>query len=440
MSRTTTTALDRDRSRSLRPTPGRPHSALTRALRRAVFGRLERLAWGEVEVVDGDEVRTFGHQEVARGQAVAPRVRVNVHDPEFYASVALRGTVGVGEAYGRGQWSADDLVSLVRIFVRNREAMDGLEGGLARLSMPLLRAMLKLRPNSREGAQKNIAAHYDLGNAFFERMLDPTMMYSSAFYVDAQADLHAGQLAKLDRICKKLDLRPSDHLVEIGTGWGGMAEFAAKHYGCRVTTTTISRAQHELAVERIRRAGLADRVTVLLRDYRDLEGHYDKLVSIEMVEAIGAEQYGAYLHKISELLKPDGLALIQAITIRDDLYEKARREVDFIKHHIFPGCCIPSIAALTAAMADSSDLRLAHLEDLTPHYARTLADWRENFELHRQELLEDGYDAEFQRLWEWYLVYCEGGFLERAIHDVQLLLAKPLDRRAPLLATAVERR
>ncbi|MEO0651700.1 MAG: cyclopropane-fatty-acyl-phospholipid synthase family protein [Planctomycetota bacterium] len=425
------------------PAPGsrpRAHGPFTRALRQAVLARLDDLAWGEVTVVDGADQWTFGHQEVSRGQAVAPRVRIEVHDPEFYPAAALRGTVGVGESYGRGQWSCDDLVSLVRIFVRNRETLEGMEGGLARLGAPFLRFVHWLRPNSRSGAQKNIAAHYDLGNAFFERMLDPTMMYSSAFYPEASSDLHEAQVAKLERICAKLDLRSSDHLVEIGTGWGGMAEYAARTRGCRVTTTTISQAQFELATERVRRAGLEDRVTVCKRDYRDLEGSYDKLVSIEMVEAIGREQYPTYLRKIAELLKPDGLALIQAITIRDDLFGQAAREVDFIKRHIFPGCCIPSIDALTTAMAKASDLRLAHLEDLTPHYARTLADWRENFELHRTELLEAGYDEEFQRLWEWYLVYCEGGFLERAIHDVQLLLAKPLDRRAPLLPRALQRR
>ena len=440
MSRTRTSAPSHETRRAPRPPAPRPLGTFGRVLRRAVLARLEGLAWGELTIVDGDSTWTFGHQEVARGQAVAPRVRIEVHDPEFYPAVALRGTVGVGEAYGRGQWSCDDLTSLVRIFVRNRETLAGMEGGLARLSAPLLRLAHRLRPNSRTGAQKNIAAHYDLGNAFFERMLDPTMMYSSAFYPEASSDLHTAQLAKLERICEKLDLGPSDRLVEIGTGWGGMAEYAARTRGCHVTTTTISRAQFELATERVRRAGLADRVTVLLRDYRDLEGTYDKLVSIEMVEAIGREQYPTYLGQIADLLAPDGLALVQAITIRDDLFGQAAREVDFIKRHIFPGCCIPSIDALTSAMAAASDLRLAHLEDLTPHYARTLADWRENFELHRADLLEDGYDEEFQRLWEWYLAYCEGGFLERAIHDVQLLLAKPLDRRAPLLPLALERR
>ena len=420
--------------------PRRAHGPFTRALRSAVLGRLMALEWGEVNLEDGSSHWTFGRQQVADGGALAPRVRLRVLDPEFWTSVALRGSVGVGESYGRGEWECDDLVSLVRIFVRNAETLAGLEGGLARLSLPLLKLAHRMRPNSREGAQRNIAAHYDLGNAFFERMLDPTMMYSSGIYPDASSDLHTAQLTKLERICEKLDLRESDHLVEIGTGWGGMAEYAAKHRGCRVTTTTISQAQYELASERIRRAGLSDRVTVLKRDYRDLEGTYDKLVSIEMVEAIGREQYPVYLEKISRLLEPDGLALIQAITIRDDQFERAAAEVDFIKRHIFPGCCIPSVASLTQAMADRTDLRLAHFEDLTPHYARTLADWRENFELHREELAGEGYDEHFQRMWEWYLVYCEGGFLERVIHDVHFLFAKPLDRRAPLLPTSLERR
>lgn len=439
MTRPTSTALHRGRPEAAAVAPA-PHGPFTRLLRQAVLSRLSALQWGELELVDGERSWVFGTQEVDDGGALAPRVRFEVLDPEFYPAVALRGSVGVGESYGAGQWVCDDLVSLVRIFVRNRAALDGLEGGLARLSMPLLRLAHRLRPNSRDGAARNIAAHYDLGNAFFELMLDPTMMYSAGLYTDSGCDLHTAQIAKLERICEKLDLGADDHVIEIGTGWGGMAEYAARTRGCRVTTTTISRAQFEFATERIRRAGLEDRVTVLLEDYRDLRGQYDKLISIEMVEAIGDDQYPAYFEKLGLLLAPDGLALIQAITIRDDLYARACREVDFIKQHIFPGCCIPSVASLTAAMADHSELRLAHLEDLTPHYARTLADWRENFELHRTELSEAGYDAQFQRLWEWYLVYCEGGFLERAIHDVQLLFAGPLDRRAPLLPATLERR
>jgi cyclopropane-fatty-acyl-phospholipid synthase len=407
--------------------------------RRAVLRRLAALHWGELELVDGESTWTFGGRGAADA-ADAPRVRCEVLDRGFYAAVALRGSVGVAEAYASGQWRCDDPVGLVRLFVRNRAALDGLEGGLARLSLPLLRLAHRLRRNTRDGARRNIAAHYDLGNRFFERLLDPSMMYSAALFTDPQSSLHEASLAKLDRICRKLDLGPRDRVVEIGSGWGGFAEFAAEHYGCRVTTTTLSRAQYEYTRARIERAGLSERVEVLLRDYRDLRGSYTKLVSIEMVEAIGADQYRTYLRQISDLLQPDGLALVQAITIADGEFDRARREVDFIKHHIFPGCCLPSVAALTAAMAAASDLRLAQLEDLTPHYARTLALWRANLLANREALERDGYGAEFQRLWEWYLAYCEGGFTERVIHNVQLLFAKPLDRRAPLLPAVLERR
>ncbi|QDU69466.1 SAM-dependent methyltransferase [Engelhardtia mirabilis] len=407
---------------------------LTALLRRAVVGRLEALTWGQVELVDALGVRLFGSISDD-----APRVRVEVLDPDFYWAVALRGSVGVGEAYGRGHWRCEDLVGLVRIFARNRQALEGLEGGLARFSMPLLRLIHAANRNHRDGARANIAAHYDLGNALYERMLDPTLMYSSGIYRYPESTLYEASVEKLDAICRKLDLGPEDHVVEIGTGWGGFAEHAAARYGCRVTTTTISKAQFDHATERMRRAGLTDRVEVLLEDYRDLSGTYTKLVSIEMVEAIGADQYPTYLGAISRLLAPDGLALVQAITIADQLYDQARREVDFIKRHIFPGCCIPSVTALVDAMASSSDLRLAHLEDLTPHYARTLADWRANFAAHADGLRELGYDDEFQRLWQWYLAYSQGGFMERVIQDVQLVFAKPLDRRPPIRTASVAR-
>ena len=397
-------------------------------IQRAVENRLERIQFGRLTLVDGGRERHFGP-----GGANEPHARVEVRDPSFYPQVALRGSVGSGEAYADGAWDSEDLTSVVRLFCRNREALDGLEGGLAWLARPLFKAWSWTRSNHRAGARRNIAAHYDLGNRFFELMLDQTLMYSSGLYASPSTSLHEASLAKLDRVAKKLGLCERDHLLEIGSGWGGLAIHMAANYGCRVTTTTISKEQHSLALERVRAAGLGERVTVLLQDFRDLTGRYDKLVSIEMVEAIGWRQYPAYFRALSRLLRPEGLALIQAITIQDQHYELARRSVDFIQRYIFPGSTIPSVTALCQAMAKHSDLRLAQLEDLTPHYAHTLRDWRENVARHQGQIARMGYDERFLRAWNFYLCYCEGGFEERVIHDVQMLFAKPGDRSAPLL-------
>jgi cyclopropane-fatty-acyl-phospholipid synthase len=254
-------------------------------------------------------------------------------------------------------------------------------------------------------------------------------MYSSAIFATPEESLEAASFRKLERIGRKLDLKPSDHLVEIGTGWGGMALHAAKHFGCRVTTTTISKEQHALATERVAKAGLADRVTLLLEDYRDLTGTYDKLVSIEMIEAIGHQYLDTYLAKCASLLKPDGLAMVQAITIEDHRYEQALHSVDFIKRHIFPGSFIPSISAITGAMGRSTDLRLVSQEDFGPSYALTLRHWRERFMAKLADVRALGYDERFIRMWEFYLAYCEGGFLERSIGVSQLLFARPMNRR-----------
>lgn len=399
-------------------------------MRAAVIGRLRAIRWGQVILEDAVGREVFGEETPD-----APVVRVWIHDPEMYVATGLSGTVGVGAAFASGTWDTDDLAGLVRIFARNLDALNTLDSGLARLSRPALSGLHALRRNTRAGSRANIAKHYDLGNELFEHMLDSTMMYSCGLYERGTETLEEASLAKLERTCRKLDLQPEDHLLEIGTGWGGMAIHAAENFGCRVTTATISREQYDFARQRIAERGLEDRIEVLFKDYRDLEGQYDKLVSIEMVEAIGWKQYPTYLGAISERLKPNGRALVQAITILDQQYERARKEVDFIKRYIFPGCCIPSVTALMGALRDSSDLRLAHLEDLTPHYARTLRDWRENLVRHAFDLARLGYDKTFQRLWEYYLCYCEGGFEERVIHDVQLIFAKPLDRSAPVLGT-----
>lgn len=399
-----------------------------RKLRSRIVEVLSEIHWGEIVLVeDGEQTR------MGKGGADAPSVMVHVHEPYFFTYLGLGGSVGAGQAYYLGLWDTDDLTDLIRILVRNMDLLDAVEGGLARLSTPLYNYFHRRRENSLQGSRKNISAHYDLGNDFFERMLDPSMMYSAAIYPHPEAGLAEAQFNKLDRICRKLDLRPDDHLVEIGTGWGGFAIHAAKHFGCRVTTTTISREQHDYAQKRIQAEGLSDRIELLFEDYRKLGGTYDKLVSIEMIEAVGADYLDTYINKISELLKPDGQALIQAITIEEHRYEQAVESVDFIKRFIFPGSFIPCLSVIMQSVASSSDLRLTHAEDFGSHYARTLRQWRENIEAHVEDIEAMGYSREFLRMWEFYLCYCEGGFLERSISDQQLIFSKPLNRSEPLL-------
>ncbi len=399
---------------------------LERFARSQLHLRLAKLAWGRLVLRDELGSAVFGGGE-------GPSATIEVHDGSMYMDVATQGSVGAGEAYARGLWSTDDLVAVIRILVRNRDVLQGMESGLARLGGAALRFWHLRRDNTRDGSRANIAAHYDLGNDFYALWLDETMMYSCAAWERDGMTLHQAQVARLERICRKLDLKPGEHLLEIGTGWGGMAIHAAREFGCRVTTTTISRRQHELATERVVRAGLSDRVTVLLEDYRDLTGQYDKLVSLEMIEAVGERWYDTYFKKCSDLLKPEGLMLLQAITIRDSQYAEALRSVDFIQRFIFPGSCIPSSAAILDRVARVTDFNLFQLEDIGPHYARTLRAWRENLAARVDEVRKLGLSEEFLRLWEFYFCYCEGGFEERSIQDVQMLLAKPLCRRAPLL-------
>ena len=402
--------------------------------KRALLARLQRLAHGQIDVVDGAEVHRFGRR-TARCPLSAT---VHVRDQRFYRDVAFGGSIGSGEAYMHGHWFANDLTALVRILIQNREVLDGMETGLARLTAPVQKLFHLLNRNSQTGSRRNIAAHYDLGNEFFRLFLDDTLMYSAAIFERPGMTLGQAQEARLDRICRKLALGANDHVLEIGTGWGGFALHAAGRYGCRVTTTTISREQYDLARERVARAGLSDRVTLLLEDYRELRGEYDKLVSIEMIEAVGHEYYETFFARCSALLKPDGLMLLQAITIADQRYEAARKSVDFIQRYIFPGSCIPSVSVMAGALARATDLRMVHLEDIGPHYAVTLRHWRERLRANADAARGLGLSEEFLRMWEFYLCYCEGGFVERALGDVQLLLAKPQNRDAltvPPLAT-----
>lgn len=403
-------------------------SSLDRWLRGRLLEQLSSLRGGALRVHDAHGMVDLG--EPGDGAVV----EVWIDDPAFYRLVAAKGSVGAGEAYIEGAWRCSDLVALVRLLVRNRALLDGMERGLARLGGVLLRAWNAARRNSRSGSRRNIAAHYDLGNAFFSQFLSADMMYSSALFATADEPLEVASARKLDRICQWLHLQPDDRVVEIGSGWGGFALHAARQYGCHVTTTTISAEQYALARQQVEHAGLQHRITVLQQDYRDLQGQYDKLVSIEMIEAVGAQYLPAYFAKLQALLKPDGLALIQAITIEANRYEQALRSVDFIKRFVFPGSFIPSMPAMIQAKSRHSDLQLVAQLDFGLSYALTLRNWRQRFLANRPAVLAQGFDERFIRLWEFYLAYCEGGFLERSIGVSHLLMARP-DYRPPLANT-----
>ncbi len=406
----------------------REHDTLLQRLGRRLFlTRLESLERGELTLVENGARRTFGR----RTADCDLHATLEVLHPQTYADVAFGGTVGGGEAYMQGHWRTDDLTALVRLFIVNREVMESMEGGAARAVAPMRRALHWANRNSRDGSRRNIAAHYDLGNDFFALFLDETLAYSCGVFEREDATLHEAQLAKFDRICRRLRLTAADHLLEIGTGWGGLAIHA--RYGCRVTTTTISREQHALAAQRIAQAGLEDRVTLLLEDYRDLDGSYDKLVSVEMIEAVGHQYLDDYTAQCSRLLAPEGAMLLQAITIQDQFYEAALESVDFIQRYIFPGSFIPSVTAIVDSVRRSTDMKVFHLEDIGPHYATTLGRWRTSFLARLDDVRRLGYPESFLRMWDFYLCYCEGGFLERQLGDVQMLLTKPRCRLpAPL--------
>jgi cyclopropane-fatty-acyl-phospholipid synthase len=392
--------------------------------KRTLLSLLQRIHLGEIVLRDGEEQHVFGR----RTEESDLRASIIVRHPRFYSQILLGGSIGAGEAYMGGHWSSDDLTTLLRIILLNQSVFLGLDKGLSRLKAPLYKAYHFLRKDSRKGSQINVTAHYDLGNDFYALFLDETLTYSCGIFERPESSLREASVAKYDRICKKLRLCPEDHVLEIGTGWGGFAIHAASHYQCRVTTTTISNAQYDLARERIKAAGLTDRVTILFKDYRDLKGRFDKLVCIEMIEAVGHHYLNTFFHCCSNLIEDQGTMLLQAITIADQAFERHKKEVDFIKRYIFPGSCIPSVTVIGNAIATATDLRLVHLEDITPHYAKTLRSWRERLFLNLHQVRALGYSETFIRMWEFYLCYCEAGFQERYLGDVQMLFAKPLWR------------
>ena len=390
--------------------------------RKLVLRKFAQLKYGQISVIDALGVRDLGDADPEIG------AMVKIHDPAFYRRMVRRGSMGAAESYMEGQWSSDDLTALFQIFIRNMQDQPPKARDDSRWATFVDWFVHRFRPNTKAGSKKNIHAHYDLGNDFFSLFLDETMTYSAGIFHTAETSLTDASLEKIDRICRKLDLKSSDHVLEIGTGWGALAIHAAREYGCRVTTTTISREQHHFAKIRVEEAGLSDRITLLLEDYRDLTGQYDKLVSIEMIEAVGQRFFDTYFEKCSSLLKPDGLMGLQAITMNDQRFASYVKSVDFIQRYIFPGGCLPSVGRIMESIAKATDLRVLHLEDIAPHYAQTLRHWRDRFFEKLGDVRALGYPESFLRMWEYYLAYCEAAFEERYIGTVQMVFARPKSR------------
>lgn len=406
--------------------PRRP-AFLAGPARFVLTGLLGRLRRGCLTICEDGIEKVFGGDQ-------GINARIEVKKARFWVDLLLAGSIGATESYACGAWDTPDLTAVFRLFLQNSDLFINLDSG--RMSF-LLKHGYKMfhqqRQNTSEGSRANISAHYDIGNSFYRLMLDRTMTYSAGIFKTQETDLEAAQIEKYDRICRKLGLRPEHHLVEIGTGWGGMAEHAARNYGCRVTTTTISQQQYEFAHARISAAGLSDKVTILLEDYRNLTGTYDRLVSIEMIESVGHEFLPTYIKKCADLLKEDGLMALQAITIREQEYSRHVNEVDFIKRYIFPGSCLTSITSLCETMTRHTDLQIVNLEDITFHYARTLRCWLDNFQANIAEVRKLGFDLFFCRMWELYLQYCEAGFAEHYIGDVQIICSRPKAHETGLL-------
>jgi cyclopropane-fatty-acyl-phospholipid synthase len=394
-------------------------SMLHRLLKSQLLKKMDLLQHGTLTLHEKGEPRILGSDKTAQ-----PFGNLHITNDSFYTKTALGGSVGAAESYMDGDWHSEQLVDVMRLLIRNRDLLDSMESGVASAANWLMKAAHQFRKNTKSGSRKNIAAHYDLGNALFELFLDSTLMYSSAVFEQPEWNLEQASERKLQLICEKLQLGPNDHLLEVGTGWGGMAIYAAKHYGCKVSTTTISKQQYDYAKARVEAEGLQDRVTLLFEDYRDLTGQFDKLVSIEMIEAIGHQFQDTYFKKCATLLKPGGMALIQAITIEDHRYQQALHSVDFIKRYIFPGSYIPCVSSMVSSAANAGHLRLINLQDIGDSYAKTIHHWRSRFNQQRSKIMALGYDVRFIRMWDYYFAYCEAGFIEQSISDVHLLFGK----------------
>lgn len=391
-----------------------------RTLRRGVRNRLRRISEGRLLLTDDDGEHCFGQPGNSRIDA-----RLNVSSSEFYRRVAFGGSLGFAESYIHGEWTSENPTDIVRLFCRNLHVSDSADLGIVRLIKHFARKWHERHANSKAGSNRNIHAHYDLGNEFYSLFLDESMTYSSGVFETPETSLYEAQVAKIDRLCRKLDLKCDDHLVEIGTGWGGLAIHAARNYGCRVTTTTISKEQFEFARRRVAEEGLDDRITLLLKDYRDLQGQFDKLVSVEMIEAVGYEYFDTFFEKCGSLLKPDGQMAMQGITISEQRFPRYLKSVDFIQRYIFPGGCLITPKSVLDSVARTTDMRLLHIEDLAPHYGQTVRLWKERFVDRIEDVRLQGFPETFIRLWEFYLCYCEAAFTERLVGTVQMQFAKP---------------
>ena len=391
---------------------------LTSVFKNGLKKKLSHLNVGCISVVDGVDKFSFGDT----GSEL--RVNVQVHSQEFYVMTGSGGAMGIAEAYILGYWTSDDVVMLMRIILKNRSILLSLNDGFAKILSPINKLIHRSRQNTLKGSKENILAHYDLSNDFYKLWLDPTMTYSCAYFKDPNTTLEDASIEKLDRMCRKLNLSEKDNLLEVGTGWGSFSIHAAKNYGCSITTTTISDAQYEYAKARVVEEGLESKINVINKDYRKLDGQYDKIVSIEMIEAVGYEYISEYFRKLSSLLKPDGLMALQGITYNDQNFDTYKDSVDFIKKYIFPGSCLISISQIIDVIKNKTDLSMIDMEDITRHYAETLNRWRKNFMNVLPEVKEMGYSKAFINMWEFYFLYCEAGFLERNIGDVQMVFAK----------------
>lgn len=390
---------------------------LCRSIMLKVFASLPQ---GQMVIKEkGVLVDTFGQQDSDL------HAEIDFQCLSVYQRLLFGGSVASGETFSEGLWTTPNLTNVIRIFARNLPMLDSWEAKMEWLAFPIRKITHLANKNSTTGSKKNIAAHYDLGNKLYTRFLDDSMMYSSAIYPSPDSTLAEAQIAKLRAICDKLQLVPQDHLVEIGTGWGGLAVFAAKNYGCKVTTTTISEEQYQYTQDLINIEGLQDKITLLKKDYRLLEGKYDKLVSIEMIEAVGKEYLPTFFKKCSNLLKDQGLMVLQAITISDHRFDSYSKSVDFIQKHIFPGGFLPSQLLINQHLRKHTDLMIRDLHDIGLDYARTLKDWHHKLLENKEPLAKDGYDDRFMNMWRYYFSYCEGGFLERTISTVQLVISKP---------------
>ena len=391
---------------------------LSAVFKKIILKKFKNLQFGYIHLTDGAESYSYGDNSSEM------KVEMEILSSEFYVFLGSGGLLGVTEAYTAGYWRADDIVTLIRLIIKNSKVMEKLDSGWAKLIRPLNTYIHRKRQNTLSGSKENILAHYDLSNDFYKLWLDESMTYSCGVFENDKSTLNEASIEKLDRICRKLDLKPNDDILEIGTGWGSFAIHAAKKYGCHITTTTISDAQYEYAKQRIIDEGLESKIKLLNQDYRNLSGTFDKIISIEMIEAVGHEYVELFFKKVSKLLKKDGLFALQGITFNDHKFDEYKNSVDFIKKYIFPGSCLISISQITNAIKNRTDLEVVNLEDISKHYSKTLYEWRKNFMNVLPEVKSLGFSNAFINMWEFYLIYCEAGFIERNIGDYQVIFAK----------------